>query len=88
MSTAQKLNIVKNVGQFVAGVSVSYVVATLTKTHTPTENRRQELMVVVGAVVLAGMASTKAEQYVEQKVDRIIEKIEKLQGKQTETETE
>lgn len=71
-------NVTRKVIKFVAQHSVGFVAATLAKTYCPTENKKEQLQLTVGAYVIGGMAGNTAADWAEREFDEAIEFIKKV----------
>jgi hypothetical protein len=57
----------------IAKHSVAFIAATLAKTYCPTENKKQQLQVTVGAYVIGGMAGEAAAEWAAKEFDEALE---------------
>lgn len=75
-----KIMLAKAVTKFVASKSVGMVVANVVKNHVTTANKIEEIQVIVGAYVLAGMVADRALAWTDGKFDETIEAVQKFKS--------
>lgn len=62
----------------IAKHSVAFIAAALAKTYCPTENKKQQLQVVIGAYVIGGMAGDAAAEWAAKEFDEGFEFIRSI----------
>lgn len=67
--------------RFVAKHSVGFIAAKLAKTYCPTENKKQELQVQVGAYVIGGMAGDAAADWAINEFNEAVDTIKGFIGR-------
>lgn len=65
-------NVSRLTAKFVVRHSVGFIASSLAKTYVPTENKKQELQVVVGAYAIGQIAGDRASDWAEQEFDEIV----------------
>lgn len=75
MENTEKVALAKAVIKFVVGTSVGTVVSKAIKQNLEPKNLSEELQIVVGAYVLAGMASDKALDWADAKYEETRQKL-------------
>lgn len=71
-------SVARKVVRGIAKHSVGFVAATLTKTYVPTENKKQQLQLTIGAYVAGGMAGDAAAAWAEKEIDEFISNIKSV----------
>lgn len=84
------LPLVKIVAEGVASVGVGHVVSNAIKATTPADiTRYQQVMIGIGSVVISGIATKAASNYVTDAIDSVTDLFKKKEDPQpTETPTE
>lgn len=72
-----KADFARSLVKFAAGQSVTFVVAGVIKNYVPTNNRLQQVELIIGSYVLANMMRDQAIDWADVKLDDAIEGYKK-----------
>lgn len=73
-----KIKLAKGIAKFAAGRSVIMVVTNAAKAHVPTKNKLEEIQLLIGAYVLAGMVSDHAITWADKRFDDAVSFVQSL----------
>lgn len=80
-SKATPRNISRMIVKGIARYGVGFVAATLVKTYCPTENKKQQLQLMIGAYVIGGIAADAAGDWAVREFDEAVDFVLKCIGK-------
>ena len=75
-----KIKLAKSATKFIAGRSVSMIVVCALKGRIPTTNKSEELQVLIGSYVIAGMVTDFAIDWTSAKFDEGVQLVRTIKG--------